>query len=182
MSAKKGKYVPNQLPKFHFVNFCHSLQITALVWQQQGTFVTEEGLVKENIALLSLEKEWISDFFSEGTFFLRENSTLIKKKFLSGPNEVWSQMFYLKTEYQTGTAAALTVLGELGELSISSGESSSSSGSVGMAGCREGRERVCGKTKGVSAAGEASPNSLKLQSLCSRGDVCSKSRSSSWSY
>lgn len=115
-------------------------------------------------------------------FFLRENSTLIKKKFLSGPNEVWSQMFYLKTEYQTGTAAALTVLGELGELSISSGESSSSSGSVGMAGCREGRERVCGKTKGVSAAGEASPDSLKLQSLCSRGDVCSKSRSSSWSY
>lgn len=69
MSAKKGKYVPNQLQKFQFVNFCHSLQSAALVWQQQGTFVTEEGLAKENIALLSFEKEWISDFFSEGTFF-----------------------------------------------------------------------------------------------------------------
>lgn len=181
MSAKKGKYVPNQLPKFHFVNFCHSLQSTALVWQQQGTFVTEEGLVKENIALLSPKRNEsvtysVKELFSEGKL------NIDKKKFLSGPNEVWSQMFYLKTEYQTGTAAALTVLGELGELSISSGESSSSSGSVGMAGCREGRERVCGKKKGVSAAGEASPDSLKLQSLCSRGDVCSKSRSSSWSY
>lgn len=71
MSAKKGKYVPNQLPKFHFVNFCHSLQSTALVWQQQGTFVTEEGLVKENIALLSPKRNEsvtssVKELFSEG--------------------------------------------------------------------------------------------------------------------
>lgn len=45
----------------------------------------------------------------------------------------------------------VVVLGELEELSMSSGESSSSSGRVGMLGSRGGRERVWGKTKGLSA-------------------------------
>lgn len=55
---------------------------------------------------------------------------------------------------------ALTVLGELDELSSSSGESSSSSGSVGMVGSSEGRERVWGKMKGLSAAQGASQDPL----------------------
>lgn len=57
------------------------------------------------------------------------------------------------------------MLGELDELSRSSGESSSSSGSVGMAGGSEGRDRVCGKTKGLSAAEGASGGFLGLRSL-----------------
>ena len=71
-------------------------------------------------------------------------------------------MLFPKTEYvlQKVTALSLTVLGELEELSSSSGESSSSSGSVGMAGGSEGRERVWGKIKGLSAAQEASLDSL----------------------
>lgn len=47
------------------------MQSTALVWQQQGTFVTEEGLVKENIALLSPKRNEsvtssVKELFSEG--------------------------------------------------------------------------------------------------------------------
>lgn len=64
-----------------------------------------------------------------------------------------------------GNKSVLTVLGELDELSRSSGESSSSSGSVGMAGGSEGRDRVCGKTKRLSAAEGASGGFLGLRSL-----------------
>lgn len=50
-----------------------------------------------------------------------------------------------------------------------------------MAGGSEGRERVCGKIKSLSAAQGASQDSSVIGSLCSGGDPCCKSSSLSWS-
>lgn len=103
-----------------------------------------------------------------------------------GPNRLFTMSFSGVTCFHTEQITrheerALTVLGELDELSSSSGESSSSSGSVGMAGGSDGRERVWGKMKGLSAAQGASQDSLAWGSLGSRGDPWSKSSSSSCS-
>lgn len=80
---------------------------------------------------------------------------------------ILTHILFPRTEYvlQKVTVCSLTVLGELEELSSSSGESSSSSGSVGMAGGSEGRDRVWGKIKGLSATQEMSQDSLWLWSI-----------------